>query len=182
MTTIRIYPDNAPTNLLFTTSNSDKIQQRLAQVGVRFEQWPVQADVQPGIDPQAVLDLYAQDIERLQQQQGYQSVDVISLDNKHPDKQALRQKFLSEHTHSEDEVRFFAAGEGLFTLHIEQQVFEVHCVAGDLISVPANTPHWFDMGPHPGFVAIRWFTNPDGWVANFTGKDIATLFNRLENH
>jgi 1,2-dihydroxy-3-keto-5-methylthiopentene dioxygenase len=43
----------------------------------------------------------------------------------------------------------------------------VLCEQGDLISVPANTPHWFDMGPNPYFIAIRLFNNPDGWVANF---------------
>jgi 1,2-dihydroxy-3-keto-5-methylthiopentene dioxygenase len=106
---------------------------------------------------------------------------VVSLSADHPQKAELRQKFLSEHTHSEDEVRFFVAGEGLFTLHADNKVFEVLCQKGDLISVPANTPHWFDMGPNPGFIAIRLFNNPDGWVANFTGSDIAERFNRLEN-
>ncbi len=38
------------------------------------------------------------------------------------------------------------------------------------------------MGPRPRFVAIRWFTNPEGWVAQFTGSDIANLFNRLEEN
>ncbi|ASP40716.1 cupin [Bacterioplanes sanyensis] len=182
MTTIRIYPDHDPTNLLFTTSNISKIQHHLSDIGIHFEQWPVHAELQPGVAPEQVLSRYADDVERLQQQHGYQSVDVISLDSSHPDKAALRQKFLQEHTHGEDEVRFFAAGEGLFTIHLQQRVFEVHCVAGDLIKVPANTPHWFDMGPNPGFVAIRWFTNPEGWVAQFSGSDIANLFNRLDNH
>ncbi|MEM6934874.1 MAG: cupin domain-containing protein, partial [Pseudomonadota bacterium] len=98
-----------------------------------------------------------------------------------PDKAAMRERFLAEHTHSEDEVRFFVDGEGLFTLHLNDHVFEVLCQRGELISVPANTPHWFDMGPNPSFVAIRLFNNPEGWVANFTGSDIANRFSRLEN-
>ena len=57
---------------------------------------------------------------------------------------------------------------------------EVLCEKDDLISVPAGTRHWFDMGPEPYFVAIRVFTNPAGWVANFTGSDIAAQFPRLE--
>ena len=47
--------------------------------------------------------------------------------------------------------------------------------------VPDGTRHWFDMGPNPFFVAIRLFTNPAGWVANFTGTDIAARFPRLDN-
>jgi 1,2-dihydroxy-3-keto-5-methylthiopentene dioxygenase len=56
----------------------------------------------------------------------------------------------------------------------------VLCEAGDLIGVPDNTPHWFDMGPQPHFVAIRLFTNVEGWVARFTGADIAQRFPRHE--
>jgi len=59
-------------------------------------------------------------------------------------------------------------------------VYEVSCERGDLISVPAGTRHWFDMGPAPSFVAIRLFINPEGWVASFTGSDIAERFPRLQ--
>jgi len=114
-------------------------------------------------------------------EKGYQSVDVISLAPDHPDRAMLRQKFLSEHTHSEDEVRFFVAGSGLFTLHIDDKIYEVKCESGDLIGVPDNTRHWFDMGPEPNFIAIRLFTNVEGWVANFTGSDIAQKFPRYES-
>ncbi len=54
------------------------------------------------------------------------------------------------------------------------------CEEGDLISVPAGTRHWFDMGPNPRFTAIRLFTNADGWIANFTGDTIADRFPRHE--
>jgi 1,2-dihydroxy-3-keto-5-methylthiopentene dioxygenase len=60
-------------------------------------------------------------------------------------------------------------------------VYAVLCEKNDLISVPANTPHWFDMGPNPDFCAIRLFNNPDGWVAHFTGDEIAARFPLLEN-
>jgi 1,2-dihydroxy-3-keto-5-methylthiopentene dioxygenase len=92
----------------------------------------------------------------------------------------MRTKFLEEHTHSEDEVRFFVAGQGLFTLHIGHKVYELLCTKGDLIGVPDGTRHWFDMGPAPHFVAIRLFTNPAGWVAEMTGSDIARRFSRLD--
>jgi 1,2-dihydroxy-3-keto-5-methylthiopentene dioxygenase len=36
------------------------------------------------------------------------------------------------------------------------------------------------MGPEPEFTAIRLFTNPDGWVADFTGEDIASRLPRYE--
>jgi len=107
--------------------------------------------------------------------------DVISLPKGTPDTAALRGKFLSEHRHAEDEVRFFVAGQGLFSLHLGGRVYEVLCTRGDLIGVPADTPHWFDMGPDPEFVVIRLFINPQGWVAQFSGSDIADRFHRLEH-
>ena len=71
------------------------------------------------------------------------------------------------------------AGSGLFTLHVDDKVYEVLCEAGDLISVPDSTKHWFDMGPEPSFVAVRFFKEPEGWVGHFTGTDIAQRFPRL---
>jgi 1,2-dihydroxy-3-keto-5-methylthiopentene dioxygenase len=32
------------------------------------------------------------------------------------------------------------------------------------------------MGSQPRFTALRFFNNPDGWVAQFTGSDIASHF------
>lgn len=155
------------------------IARELAAAGVRFERWQASQPIRPGDAPEAVIAAYRGDIDRLMREEGYQAVDVISLDPDHPDKAALRAKFLNEHTHAEDEVRFFVAGRGLFTLHVGDSVYEVLCEAGDLIGVPDGTRHWFDMSEQPSFVAIRLFTNSAGWVANFTGDDIAQRFPRL---
>jgi 1,2-dihydroxy-3-keto-5-methylthiopentene dioxygenase len=59
-------------------------------------------------------------------------------------------------------------------------VFAVVCEAGDLISVPAGTRHWFDMGEQPRFTALRLFISPEGWVAQFTGAPIAEDFPKFE--
>lgn len=181
MSTIRIYPDTDITQLLFTSDKPQRIREKLSETGVRFEQWQTDHALLPGAGQDTVMAAYQSDINRLVAEQGYQTVDVISLNADNPKKDELRQKFLEEHTHGEDEVRFFVAGQGLFSMHIGECVYEVLCQAGDLISVPANTPHWFDMGPSPEFIAIRLFNNPDGWVAHYTGNNIAARFNRLEN-
>jgi 1,2-dihydroxy-3-keto-5-methylthiopentene dioxygenase len=98
----------------------------------------------------------------------------------HPQREAARRKFLDEHTHAEDEVRFFVEGAGAFYLHLGARVFQVVCGAGDLLSVPAGTKHWFDMGPAPRFTVIRLFTDPAGWVAEPTGDAIASRLPRFE--
>lgn len=181
MSRLRIFDEHDHGVSLIASEDHADIARYLSKVGVRFERWEASQPIVPGADPDDVIPAYREDIQRLQREHGYQAVDVISLGADHPQKDTLRQKFLNEHTHAEDEVRFFVAGEGLFTLHIEGRVYEVLCTQGDLIGVPDNTRHWFDMGPNPGFVAIRLFTHPEGWVAQFTGDEIAARFPRLEN-
>jgi len=181
MSRLRVFPEGEPDQSLVATTDYREIARELGQVGVRFEQWEAAKPIAPGDAPEAVMAAYHDDIERLRREGGYQAVDVISLSREHPQKDELRSKFLNEHTHSEDEVRFFVAGAGLFTLHIDGKVYEVLCEQGDLIGVPGNTRHWFDMGSNPYFVAIRIFTNKEGWVANFTGDEIAQRFPRLDN-
>jgi 1,2-dihydroxy-3-keto-5-methylthiopentene dioxygenase len=180
MSRLRIYDEDQPSTPLAVHTSPAEIARELGQAGVRFEQWEASAPIAPGASQEDVIAAYRSDIDRLMREEGYQSVDVISLAPDHPDRATLRQKFLSEHTHSEDEVRFFVAGSGQFTLHIGGKVYDVLCEAGDLIGVPDGTPHWFDMSESPYFVAIRLFTNKEGWVANFTGTDIAERFPRME--
>jgi 1,2-dihydroxy-3-keto-5-methylthiopentene dioxygenase len=179
MSRLAIYDENRGTQPLSVHTDHADIAHELDKVGVRFEEWEASKPVVPGASQDEVIAAYKSDIDRLMRDEGYQAVDVISLKPDNPDRAAFRQKFLNEHTHSEDEVRFFVAGAGQFTLHIGEKVYEVLCEKGDLIGVPDGTRHWFDMSESPYFIAIRLFTNPAGWVAEFTGSDIAERFPRL---
>jgi 1,2-dihydroxy-3-keto-5-methylthiopentene dioxygenase len=180
MTRLRIYDAANGEAPLLDTEDGARIAEALAPIHVRFERWPLR-DIAAGTPADAILEAYAPEVARLKAEQGYQSADIISLAPDHPDRAQMRGKFLSEHRHSEDEIRFFVAGEGLFTLHgDDDRVYAVLCTAGDLISVPAGMRHWFDMGPAPSFTVIRLFENPEGWVAKFTGDAIADRFPRHE--
>jgi 1,2-dihydroxy-3-keto-5-methylthiopentene dioxygenase len=175
MSRLQIFADTDPAAALLDTRDAAVIAAALAEVGVRFERWPLKP-LAPGDE---VLAVYAEEVDRLTAEGGYRSIDVATIAPDHPERETMRGTFLSEHTHGEDEVRFFVDGEGLFTLHHGDRVFNMLCSAGDLISVPAGMRHWFDMGASPRFTAIRLFVNPDGWIARFTGSDIAQRFPRL---
>ena len=174
MSRLQVFREDDAARPIIATENSAVIASTLREIGVRFERWLTR---ETGDD---VLAAYAQEIDMLKAEGGYRTVDVVSIVPDHPDRVTMRTKFLSEHTHAEDEVRFFVGGEGLFTLHHGGRVFDVLCTAGDLMSVPAGMKHWFDMGAAPRFTAIRLFVNPDGWVAAFTGDDISDRFPRHE--
>ncbi len=179
MSRLRIFDENQPQTARLTLGEHAAIAAELSKIGVRFEQWEASKPIAPGATQDEVIAAYRNDIDQLMSKAGYQAVDVISLAPDHPERATLRRKFLSEHTHSEDEVRFFVAGSGQFTLHVDGKVYDILCAQGDLIGVPGGTRHWFDMSESPYFVAIRLFTNQEGWVANFTGDDIASRFPRM---
>ena len=180
MSRLRIFEDTAPQAVLRETRDHDAIARELEAIGVGFERWEAAQPVRAGDPPEAILAAYRADIDRLVAEHGFNSVDVVSISPDHPDREAMRSKFLDEHAHREKEVRFFVDGSGLFSLHVGDKVYEVLCEKGDLIVVPDSATHWFDMGPAPRFVAIRFFTEADGWVGHFTGSDIAKRFPRYE--
>ncbi|MEO1334707.1 MAG: acireductone dioxygenase [Myxococcota bacterium] len=179
MSRLRVYRDDQP-DASTTIDNHDAIADALKQIGIRFERWSAQAELAADASQEDVIAAYRSDVDRLMKESGFQSVDVISLSPNHPQKTEFRKKFLEEHTHAEFEIRFFVDGAGQFNLHKDGKVYEVLCERGDLIAVPDGTRHWFDMGPEPNFKCIRFFTNPEGWVAQFTGDDIAGKFPRFE--
>lgn len=180
MSRLRIFHESTPDQPEFSSTEVDAIARELAPIGVGFERWEASRPVQPGDAPDLILDAYRSDIDRISAERGFTTVDVVSIAPDAPHREEARKKFLDEHFHKEDEVRFFVAGSGMFTLHVGEKVYEMLCEAGDLISVPDSTLHWFDMGAEPSFVAIRFFQQPDGWIGHFTGTDIAQRFPRFE--
>ncbi len=180
MTTLSIYQVSKPHRAILQTSDIASILKLLTDAGVPFEQWPIRPLPQ-NADAAAVLSAYQSEIDRLKAAHGYTTVDVARVTPEHPERVALRQKFIEEHTHPDDEVRFFVEGSGAFYIHLGDQVVRLLCQAGDLISVPAGTKHWFDMGPAPHFTAIRLFVSPEGWVGHFTGNLLPGLVPKLDS-
>ena len=181
MSYLTVYNEDQPDKPIVDTDDVERIAGELAGAGIRFERWHAAHDLGDDADNDAIIAAYRDEIDRLIAERGYRTFDVVSMHPQHPEKDSFRRKFLDEHTHAEDEVRFFVRGQGLFVIHANDRIYSMLCEKNDLISVPANTRHWFDMGPNPSFTAIRLFNNPQGWVAKFTGDKIAERFPLLEN-
>jgi len=181
MTRLTVYPESNSAGSELDTTEGKRIAAVLQTIGVRFERWQAAAPLSRDADDAAVMHAYRADIERLKAERGYQAVDVVRCLPDNPNRHDLRRKFLDEHVHDDDEVRFFVEGAGVFFLRAAGKVHVLLCERGDLLSVPAGTRHWFDMGPAPYFTAIRLFTTPAGWVARFTGDAIAQRFPAFEN-
>lgn len=180
MSQLTIYSDLDPQAPEAVHTEPEQIRAALAAHGVDFARVATLAELDRAADADAVLAAYAPFIEAEKAARGYQVADVIRLARGTPNTAPMRAKFLSEHTHSEDEARLFAEGSGAFYLHLGGKVLVVVCERGDYLRVPAGTRHWFDMGPDPEFTAVRLFTDPAGWVASFTGEAIADRFPRFQ--
>ncbi len=186
MSKLLVMPVDDPATTLVSTTDPAEIAADLGAVGVTFEQWEASTPLADDADQDAVLAAFAGDVERIKAM-GYSTVDVVRLHGDPDDPEFMkkaaeaRNKFLAEHSHADDEVRFFVEGRGAFYLRFVRPdgVEAIHvaiCEQGDFISVPKDTKHWFDMGTAPSFAAIRFFQVEEGWVGNFTGDPIAERF------
>lgn len=176
MSRLTIHPDNDPDRPELRTEDPVEIAERLRAIGVAFERWQSPVALSDEADEQAILDAYRPHLDRLMGAGGAGSADVIRMRPGNDAYPAMREKFLSEHTHTEDEVRFFVDGSGSFVMHVDGRVYDAHCTRGDLIAVPANIRHWFDAGLEPRFTALRVFTDKSGWVPHYTGDQISARF------
>lgn len=151
-----------------------EIKDFLNQRGIFFDQWSCEIEFNDQATTEDILNAYEKDLQPFMNNGGYETADVISINSQTENYTALRAKFLAEHIHTEDEIRFFVDGSGLFWFNLETEpVFNVLCERGDLISVPAGSKHWFDAGEKNPFVkAIRIFIDMSGWVPHYTESKI----------
>ena len=151
-------------------TNPNEIKTFFNERNLVFEQWECDVTFDDNATQEEILAAYAKDLNPFMEKGGYKTADVINMYPGMENYEAIRAKFLSEHIHTEDEIRFFVDGQGLFWFNLENEpVFNLLCESGDLISVPAGTKHWFDAGETRPFVkTIRIFTDTTGWTPHYT--------------
>ncbi len=125
MSQLTIYAEADSDHALLRTDDLSQIESELGKAGIRIERWKADRELADDADNDTIIAAYHDEIERLVAERGYQTWDVVSMHPDHPEKEAFRQKFLEEHTHSEDEVRFFVRGHGLFVIHAVGKVYSM---------------------------------------------------------
>ena len=149
----------------------------LQRRGIKYERWEAQIALNDGASEAEILAAYAADVQALMKEGGYVVADVMNVHDGTPDVTKLRDKFLREHTHVEDEVRFFVDGSALFWFNTDEDVFSVLLEKGDLIRIPAHMKHWSDLGERPRVKAIRLFIDKAGWVPLYTESGVDQRYN-----
>jgi 1,2-dihydroxy-3-keto-5-methylthiopentene dioxygenase len=143
----------------------------LADVGIEYEIWTPSHPIAPDSPANAILSAYQEEIGRLKARGRYVTADVIDVNPQTPGLESMLEKFRQEHWHDEDEVRFVIHGQGLFNIRPRLgPVVAIEVEAGDLIRIPRQTWHWFNLCPNRAIRAIRLFQNPAGWTPQYTGS------------
>ncbi len=176
MSRLTVTPDTTPGRPELRTEDPDAIAHALRLIGVRFERWSLRVSVDAEAPADQILAAYRPHLDRLMGESGAGTADVIRLRPGSDAYPAMRQKFIDEHVHTEDEVRFFVQGAGHFILHANGRVYDALCTEGDLISVPSGLKHWFDAGAQPNATVLRVFTDTTGWTPHYTGDTISARF------
>ncbi|MGW4023271.1 cupin [Streptomyces sp. NPDC005009] len=180
MTLLQIMPENAPETVRVRTDDLDVIQGELLRIGVRLVRWHAARRLPADADDTTVMKAYESHIDHLGAEGGYRIVDIVRMvpppADPSPQRCPAREAFMQEHVHDDDLVRFLVAGTGCFSLHVAGQVYALLCTAGDLLSVPGRTPHWFDAGAHPSCTVIRFFQRADRSAVRVLPDGIASRF------
>jgi len=152
----------------------------LKPFGIWHERWALDERVSPSAPADEILAAYQPEIDRLSEAGGYITADVMQVTPETPNLDAMMEKFKSEHTHSEDEVRFILRGTGLFHIHPPSgPVFAIQVEAGDLINVPKGVKHWFNLCADKSIRAIRLFQNPAGWTPKYVKEPVSVYYKPL---
>ena len=130
--------------------------EQLNQEGVYYQPLPTDAaQYQPPVD-------------MLKAQRGYIEQDVIALKPDTPNLDAICAKFVDEHFHDDDEVRFVLEGEGIFDIRSrDDRWMRVFVERGDLIIVPKDRHHRFLLTEQKTIQCVRLFRDTSGWVPHY---------------
>jgi 1,2-dihydroxy-3-keto-5-methylthiopentene dioxygenase len=158
-------------------SDNSEIQQFLSKFNITYEHWEVEGRINQNATEEEILKEYQPEIERLKKIGGYVTADVINVSPATPGLDVMLDKFNKEHTHDEDEVRFVVAGRGVFHINpVTDNVFAVEMGAGDLISVPRGTRHWFNLCQEKTIRTIRLFQQQSGWTPYYIDEGVHERF------
>ena len=146
-----------------TITDKEEAKIFLEKYGLYAEFWEPEIVDKNITDP---LVRYKNQIEKLKDRFSYKSADVVQLNPNTQNLDKILSAFIKEHHHTDDEVRFTVEGEGIFGVSpITDAPFEIYVQPGDLLVVPANTMHWFDLTEEKTIRCIRVFKDNPKWEA-----------------
>ncbi|MQA55786.1 acireductone dioxygenase [Pseudomonas piscis] len=179
MSSLSVYHVSSPDLPNKVLTHFEDIAATLAEQGIAIERWPHATRIEPGASQEQVLGAFQAQLDPLMSQRGHASLEVLSRKGSYAD---IDGSLPEEQRLDDDAALLLLAGRGLLYLHIDDYVYGLVCERHELVSLPAGTAHWFDMGEQPDLVAIRLFGGKTATqAAKITGDAIASVFPRLDD-
>ncbi len=158
-------------------NHADDIASTLSVVGIDYRQVELPAALRPGCEQAEFDAAYGLWLQAFMAQEGHVQQELFNLQRNHPQKLELRARYLDEQVQSSASTWLFLGGFAQLSVHLDGYVYVLQGERGDLLTLPAGTRHWFDLGEEPHVLALRLSPSED--TPERTGDDIASRFARL---
>lgn len=178
MTSLSVHLETSPNLPNKVLTHAEDIASTLAAVGVGYRRLQAPAALRPGCGEQAFDEACGPWLQEVMAEGGYRHRQLLSLERNHPQKLELRARYLDEQTQSAPCAWLFVGGFGQLSLHLDDHVYVLRAEKGDLLQLPAGTPHWFDSGEEPHLLLARLSASDEAPVPS--GDRIASRFPRLD--
>lgn len=179
MSFLHVYHEADGEQPLLSTHESDRIGLEMSANRIHFQSYAL-PPLRQTASAEEVLDEHVDLIDEMRALSGCQRVELRSMSPVYPDGNLRRELLYSESRSIGQNWHLFLHGQAIFYLHLDYRVYVIGCERGDLISIPADVPHWFDMGPQPDFVTLTLSEDASHVLAETT-SDIALRFPRYES-
>lgn len=158
-------------------NHADDIASTLAAVGLGYRQVELPAALRPGCEQAEFDAAYGLWLQALMGEQGHVRQELFNLQRNHPQKLELRARYLDEQVQASTSAWLFLGGFAQLSVHLDDYVYVLQGERGDLLTLPAGTRHWFDLGEEPHALVLRLSAADE--APRLTGEEIASRFPRL---
>lgn len=180
MSRLSVHHQSSPDMPNKVLGHAEDITSTLAAVGIDFRVLDLDVKLQAGVAQEDILSAVAEPVQQLKRDHDLGHVEVTSIDQRRwPREDDKPVDPPQEVVMDGAQLYLFLAGQGLLNLHVDDYVYALVAERNALITVPAGTRHWFDLGefPHCSLVCL----SAGMAVSTPSGDDIAARFPRLED-
>ncbi|MDN5516970.1 MAG: acireductone dioxygenase [Pseudomonas sp.] len=177
MSSLAVYLHTAPELPNKVLNHAEDIASTLATVGIDYRQVELPAALRPGCEQAEFDTAYGLWLQAFMSEEGHVQQELFNLQRNHPQKLELRARHLDEQSQSTASAWLFLGGFAQLSLHLDDHVYMLQGEKGDLLSLPAGTRYWFDLGEEPHALVVRLSASEDAPVRS--DDDIASRFARL---
>lgn len=181
MSRLSVHHQSSPDIPNKVLGHAEDITSTLAVAGIDFSVLDLDVKLQAGAAQDDILAAIGGPLEQLKRDHDLGHVEVTSIDQRRWPREDDKPVSPPQEVVVEGaQLYLFLAGQGLLNLHVGDYVYALLGERNALVSVPAGTRHWFDLGEFPHCAMVR-LSAGNAVEGTPSGDGIAASFPRLED-